>query len=449
MSRAFLEPLTSKLLSDRERRLLDACQAVAERRRWNRPKLEAAQLAALQELVEAACEQLPFYREKYAAAGFRPRDLRTLEDLQRIPLLTKDELRKADLRRLAPRNDDAVRLLSSSGSTGMALRVFRNEESLWRFTGNNMALYYEWCQGRPLTDVLYCIDLATDSIDFALADLLRTTVPEQRLLPVAMPAPQLMATLDNLRPTFFSTYPSTIRSVAIELDRRGLSNERLELLHLTSEMCDQGTRQLLRRVFPRARIIETYTSTEAGLIAFECPLAGGWHLAEDGLIAEIVDETGQPTEELGQLVVTDLTNWATPIIRYSGLGDLCRWQRSPCPCGTELRSLAQLAGRVADLIVLANGETLSPYVVTNALEELVGVYQFQVVQQTVTSFEVLVVRRPDASVGDDRLRSAVKDCLCASLGSDVACRVQLVERISPRAGAHKVPLVVSHAPRAA
>ena len=87
----FLEPLTPTLLADRERRLLAACASVRERRRWSRGQLQAAQFAALQELVESAYEQLSFYREKYTAAGFRPRDLRSLADLGRIPLLTKDE----------------------------------------------------------------------------------------------------------------------------------------------------------------------------------------------------------------------------------------------------------------------------------------------------------------------------------------------------------------------
>lgn len=446
MPTAFLERLTRPLLADREPRLIAACREVAAWRRQSRPQWQADQLVALRALVEEACEQLPFYRDKYRAAGFRPSDLRSWADLERIPLLTKHELREAGPQRLAPRAGDGVRLLSSSGSTGVSLRIYRNEASLWTFMASTMAQYLEWCEGQPIADVLYCVDLATDSIDFAMADLLRTIAPEQRILPVTLPATDLLAQLDDLRPRFISTYPSTLRAVAVELHRRGRTLDRLRLAHLTSETCDQRTRQLLAEVFPRARVVETYTSTEAGLIAFQCHVSGTWHVAEQGLIAEIVDDDGRPTRGLGRLVLTDLTNRATPIVRYAGLGDLCQWHDAACACGTELRSLARLAGRVAELIVLPDGTAISPYVVTNALEELPGIYQFQVVQHAATAFEVLIVRER-GSASDADVRATVADRLRAALGIELTCEARVVEQILPRPGAHKVPLVVSHVPR--
>jgi phenylacetate-CoA ligase len=453
MTTHFIESITQNTLDERERCLMRAFEQVLTARRWSREQLRAAQFAALSTLVEAAYEHLPFYRDKYDTAGFHPGQLRGFNDLPRIPLLTKDELRRAELFRLPSTADNPdVRLLASSGSTGMALRIYRDDASLWHFTAYNTSLYYQWCNHKPLVDVLYCVDMATDSIDFALADLLRTTVAEERLLPVTAEPEEIIARIDDLRPTFISTYPSTLRAVAIALDRCRRTYEYLQVAHLTSEMLDDATRRLLRRVFPKARLVETYTSTEAGLVGYRCPKTEQWHLAEDGLIPEIVDKDGIPTEGLGRLVVTDLTNRATPIIRYAGLGDLCRWEPSECACGTVHRSLAELAGRVADLIALPDGRTLSPYAVTNALEEMPAIYQYQVVQQTHTMFEVLIVRQPTAgigknSLGDTAICQAVSDCLRAAVGSEATCVVRLVEKILPRPGAHKIPLVVSHLPR--
>ena len=448
MPRYFHETLTASEMDRRGALLRTALDEVLAAAAWSKDQLRDQQLTRLQSLVRSAYDELSFYRNKYQAVNFHPDQLQSLADLQRVPIVTKDELRRADLFRLAPSAESiGVRLLASSGSTGSALRIFRDETSLWRITAFNTMLYYDWCHEHPLADVLYCVDMATDSIDFALADMLRTLAPEERLLPVTAAPSELVAALDDFQPTYFSSYPSTLRSMAMELDRRGRVCQRLKLAHVTSEMLDAHTRRLAARVFPNARVIETYTSTEAGIMGYQCPQSNRWHLVEPQVIPEIVDDHGQPTDELGRLVVTDLTNRATPIIRYAGLGDLCRWDHRSCPCGTTNRSLAQLAGRVADLIVRPDGQTVSPYVVANALEELAGVYQYQITQRTVTEFTVVIVRQPSYAASDDALRSAVANCLREALQFDVQCSVQLVEVIAPRVGAHKIPLVVSHVPR--
>src|SRR5205085_8254840 len=141
----------------------------------------------------------------------------------------------------------------------------------------------------------------------------------------------------------------------------GESYDRLRLLHVTAEMLDRRTRLLLGQVFPRARIVETYTSTEAGLMAYQCPRDPRLHLCEDRVLVEIVDGAGHATREMGEIVVTNLANWTTPIIRYRGLGDFCRWKESACPCGSILRSIGDLEGRRAESITLPDGSLLSPY----------------------------------------------------------------------------------------
>ena len=426
----------------REAALLAAVEQVARQTRMSRAELRVFQTHRLRALVEHAYEEIPFYRRKYTAAGFHPSHVRSLADLERIPLVTKDELRRAHASELRPmRSVATARRLASSGSTGVPLAILRDEASLWHFTAYNMLLYYQWCLGRPIAEVLYFVDFDPQSIDYALVDLLRTTVGEERFIPVARPVEAFVEALDTFHPRFVSSYPSSLRNVAIALDRRGRRNEQLELLHLTSEMLDSNTRTLLAKVFPRARLVETYTSTEAGLLAHGCPASGHWHVAEENVLCEIVAADGQACDEVGEIVVTDLTNWTMPMIRYRGLGDLCRWDQTPCACGTTRRSLRQLEGRRSDSLLAADGSLLSPYVVIDAMDDVRGIYQYQVIQQRSGYFTVLVVRDATSPLSAADVRWQIDEAIGRAVGRMAGCRVEFVLQIPPRSGRHKTPLV--------
>ena len=149
-------------------------------------------------------------------------------------MLTKQELRQAKIEDASSTAHVAdARLLASSGSTGVPSAIHRDEDSLWHFTARNMALYDEWCAHHPLSDGLYFVDMAQDSIDYALADLLRTTVTEDRILSIKEAPEVLLKKIRDCTPEFISSYPSTMRSIAMTMRDRGEKDEHLQLLHLT------------------------------------------------------------------------------------------------------------------------------------------------------------------------------------------------------------------------
>ena len=280
-------PLDLAELGRRETKLLAALDDVLDGQALSRGELERRQETTVRALLNHAFEFVPLYRETYRAAGFHPFDFRSLADLDKIPILTKRELREASLDKLrGPDGNRPARLLKTSGSSGIPSGVFRDDDSLWRMIAASMVDYREWCGAKPIENVLYFLDRSSDSIDGALADLLRTTVADERIRSLDDSPEEQMRLLLDLRPEFLSTYPSTARNLAIALQRRGRTYPRLRLLHLTSEMLDGRTRRLLAETFPAARIVESYASTEGGLIATTCR-AGRWHVAEDRVLVEI------------------------------------------------------------------------------------------------------------------------------------------------------------------
>jgi phenylacetate-CoA ligase len=440
--------LTPTQIRSRGRQLHHALDQVIEQRGWSLPKRRAHQWRTLRSLVQHAYDHIPLYQRLFAQAGFTPALLDDWDDLSKLPLLTKQDLRtaaRADL--IANDNRDEVRWLASSGSTGIPASMARSEDSLWHYMACNTALFYDWCHGQPLSSGLYLVDLAPDSIDFAAADLLRTTVPASRIFSVHDPVVKLTRELLSIAPEFISSYPSTLRAIALELRAQNRSVKQTRLIHFTSEMLDAHTRRLLGQVFPNAHLIETYTSTEGGLVAWQCMHDARWHIAETNVICEIVDEKGRPTADLGHIVITDLTNTATPMLRYRGLGDLARWEPEPCPCGSSARSIRHIEGRSAAMLRVRSGALVSPYVITNAIEEIPGLAQYQVVQKQPGVLEIHVVA--ETSSPRHRIEQGVKQALEAALSHEVDLQITFVSKIIAPIGSHKVPLVISELPLAA
>lgn len=435
--------LTPAQIRARGARLHTALDRVIAQRGWSMPKRRAHQWRTLKALVQHAFEHIPLYQRLFAAAEFVPEMLDDRDDLARIPILTKQDLRSSTEADLTA--DPHPRWLASSGSTGIPAKIARTEDSLWHYMAYNTALFHDWCDGRPLSNGLYLVDLAPDSIDFAAADLLRTTVPDSRIRSVHDPVAKLTDELLRISPAFISSYPSTLRAIALELGRKVIPQTKL--IHLTSETLDAPTRQLLHRVFPAARLIETYTSTESGLVAFQCLHDPRWHIAETNVLCEIVDERGQPAEGPGNIVVTDLTNTATPIIRYGGLGDLARWETTPCPCGSSLRSIRQLEGRSATMLRTRSGHLISPFVFTNAIEEVPGLAQYQVRQTKPGRVEVRVVAC--AGVPPFQVERSIRQALATATSGDTELEIHFAPAILPPPHGHKVPLVVSELAQAA
>ncbi|WP_395750417.1 phenylacetate--CoA ligase family protein [Prosthecobacter sp.] len=435
---------TPTQIRNRGRHLHTALDQVIEQRAWSRPKRRAHQWRTLRSLVQHAHDHIPLYQRLFNRAGFTPEMLDDWDDLSKLPLLTKQDLRtavKPDL--LAKDNRDDIRWLASSGSTGVPATIARTEDSLWHYMACNTALFYDWCHGQPLSNGLYLVDMAPDSIDFAAADLLSTTVPASRILSVHDPVAKLTRELLSIAPDFISSYPSTLRAIALDLRTQKRVMKKTQLIHLTSEMLDAHTRHLLAHVFPNARLIETYTSTEGGLVAWQCMHDARWHIAETNVICEIVDDHGLPTDGLGHIVITDLTNTATPILRYRGLGDLARWEPEPCPCGSSARSIRHIEGRSAAMLRTLAGAIVSPYAITNAIEDIPGLSQYQVLQKQAGILGVRIIAESDTQV--PRIESAIRH----ALGAAWTLEITSVSKIAAPSGSHKVPLVISELPIAA
>ncbi|MCE9661363.1 MAG: hypothetical protein K8R60_22785 [Burkholderiales bacterium] len=156
-------------------------------------------------------------------------------------------------------------------------------------------------------------------------------------------------------------------------------------------------------------IEDNYSSQEIGVIALQCPAGDGlYHTMAESLVVEVLAEDGRPcgAGEVGRVVVTDLHNFASPLVRYE-IGD---WAEvgPPCPCGRGLPTLARILGRERNLLVKADGSRNWPLVGFHRFDQVAPVQQYQVVQHGIDDIELKVVTA-----------GPLGDAECAALGAIV------------------------------
>jgi phenylacetate-CoA ligase len=171
-----------------------------------------------------------------------------------------------------------------------------------------------------------------------------------------------------------------------------------------------------------------YSSEEAGFIAAQCPDHEHYHVHAESLLLEVLDERGRPCPpgEVGRIVVTDLHNFATPLIRYD-IGDFAE-VGPPCPCGRGLPVLSRVVGRTRNSLVTADGKRHYPLLGQTGYLDVAPILQHQFVQ---TAFDVLeariVTREPLTAEQTERLQTHVAKHLPAGIQIQVV-RVESVPR---------------------
>jgi phenylacetate-CoA ligase len=136
---------------------------------------------------------------------------------------------------------------------------------------------------------------------------------------------------------------------------------------------------------------DCYSSEEFGYVAIECGNGGLYHVMAEALLVEVVDEQGRQCREgeVGRILVTDLQNHATPMIRYE-IGDHAE-VGGPCPCGRGLPTLRRILGRTRNMVVRPDGTTYWPITGFKRFRDLAPIIQYQLVQESLTSIEVRLV----------------------------------------------------------
>jgi phenylacetate-CoA ligase len=353
---------TTEPFDDLDRRSPDAL------RQWWTRKLKRA--------LQLAFEKLPFYRERFMAAGYDPASFRTLDDIRAVPICNK-EILLAFARgggghqsyTAGPASPMTVSLSSGTSGTTFVMHTKR-----WReLQGYSSSRAHWWAGLRPGTPLIMSAPAwhAYASIQPSIAMHFGNpcVVVSGTFLPRF--ADRVVDAILAFRPRFLTMFLPMVFSILATARRRGLSGDQLfagiETLVVTGAPITPGMRMHLQELTKVKRVTELAGSSE-NLLAVDCVHARGLHLVPDTCYAEVIDrKSGNPMadNERGAVVNSSVILAGSLYLRYDG-GDVGIIDRSPCPCGLPSPRI-KLLGRWDDCFTLG-AHTLLPYDVQLALE---------------------------------------------------------------------------------
>jgi phenylacetate-CoA ligase len=398
------------------------------------------------DLARFAFDNTRFYRDRYTDAGLTRSDLSDPDVWDALPIIDKAEVKQRSDDLIVPGLDSALLLKSSTGgSTGVPLTVFHDKRApvaamWWRV--------YRWWGLHPADNRGY---IQRDG---------RSIAQQQRERREWWPTVQLFLNAramnaDSMkefatdwnthRPKLLNGYLGGVHEFARFIHDSGMPFVPPLAVGVTAAPVTQSLRSFISSAL-QAPVYDQYRSSEVPWIAAQCASQSGLHVLSDLRVVDIVDErdAAAPVGQVGEVVVTDLTNRVFPLIRYR-LGDRSSQLDSSCSCGLPFGQIAPVEGRVIDMLWLPDGRRISGVALTglfNARPE--AVRQFQIHQRADYSIVVRCVAGIGGGIEGYVGEVAVQ--LAQIVGLTVPIEIDFVSEIRHDGG--KVRAVLSEIPRA-
>lgn len=412
-------------------------------------ELQAYQDERLRAVVAYAYENVPYYRRSFDERKLKPSDICGREDLEKLPLLTRDDIRRNfdDLRSRTV-SAKALRTGHTSGTTGTPLTVGYDQETVW-MTYAVFDRHYRWAScklGRDGNRIAVARGNVIVPLTQRRPPFWRLNSLQHQLLLSSFHMskenlPYYFEELDRFKPEVVDGYPSTLYLLAKFLKSIGRTFP-VRAAITSSETLYDFQRQAIEESFA-CRVFDYYALAERVAFSHECERHQGHHLAMEYGFTEIVGDDGepQPRGSAGKLVSTGLHNLAMPLIRYV-TNDVSSLRREFCGCGRGLELMEDVTTKAEDVLTLKDGRMISPSVLTHPFKPLDSIEGSQIVQ---TAPDAVTVRIVAGSGYHDALTTHLVTELQARLGQDVRIDVQMVDALEYSKNG-KFKWVISHVP---
>ena len=420
---------------------------------WSAAQLRQQQQRQLAALVAHAATTVAHYEDAFRAAGWTPADGVDAAAWARLPLLTRQALIDGGPRLLSrayPAAHGRVEEVATSRTSGEPVRVRASEvvSTLWMALTLRDHLWHRRDLSARLAAIRYVADgaLPPDGVrgqGWGPATVALAPDAPLSLLSVASTTEEQVAWLVREDPAYLLVYPTVLDAIVRRLAATGRRLPALREVRTISEALAPETRALCRDVLG-VRVVDTYSAQEVGYIALECPdRAPGeerYHVQAERVLVEVLAADGTPCApgEVGRVVITDLHNFATPLVRYE-IGDYAE-VGAPCTCGRGLPVLARIVGRRRGMLVYPDGRTAWP-LFTVACRTAARYRELQLVQDTASALRLRVVAEPGAALTDADRRALIA-ALHGSLGYPFGVTIEEVAQLA-RSPAGKLEEFVS------
>jgi len=394
------------------------------------------QLASLKNLTETLYSKVPYYRQKFEEAKITPKDINNIEDMQKLPFTTKEDLRinyPHGLR--ACPHERIVEVHMSTGTTGKPVvnEYTMKDIDIWRQVMAR-TLSGAGCTRDDIVQNCYGYGLFTGGAGVHYGSI---TIGAEVLPMSSGNTERQLMILRDFGSTMLTCTPSYALFLAEEAAEAGIDIKKLPINKgcFGAEAWSENMRkEIEERYDMKAYDIYGLTEIIGPGVAFECEMQNGLHVNEDLFYPEIIDpETGKvlPAGEKGELVFTTLTREGTPLLRYR-TRDITYLIEEPCGCGRTTRRIHRLFGRTDDMLII-RGVNIFPSQIEQALIEIEGTEpQYLIIisrenhlDELELQVEVKKELFSDETRGLENLRSRIEHVMRSKL--QIGLKVKLVE----------------------
>jgi phenylacetate-CoA ligase len=390
----------------------------------------------LKSILEHAYTNTSFYKKRFDSAGITLKDIKSPEDLSKLPILARKDIQN-NYEEMIARNFNKDRLIEdmTGGSTATPVKFYydwdrlssrwaaklrHNKWANWEI-GDKAALL--WGSSRDMKEISgfraklrnYFLNRSI-SLDTSYFD-------EESMRDFTMK-------ILRFKPKIFQAYASSMALFAKYVKKNNIKDIQPKGIITSAEVLQEQDRILIEETF-ECKVFNRYGCREVGTIATECSEHEGMHINAEGIFVEFINQNRQFKEEdLGQIIVTDLLNYAMPLIRYQ-IGDVGKPLYKNCKCGKGLPLIEKINGRILDFIITPKGKMVSlgginAYVIA----KISGIQQLQFIQDQRDKLKITVIKGPTF---DQNSIETLKRKLFQFMDEEMGIDIEYTDQILPEA----------------
>lgn len=357
---------------------------------FSRKQIEKLQFRKLSKIIRYAYKHSEFYRNLYRANNFKPEDFKSLDDLNKIPIVRRRDLRNAPIEQIVTCDDlSKFHLHTTSGSSGVSVRYYFSK---WEQTLKNFYVLRAYLNA-GLNWFAKTVALR-DPIDITKPNILQKLgLFRYEYYDIYTPIEEIYEQIIKNNPkgiAILKGYPSDLVNLATLAEKSG-NFPKVDLVYSDSEVLDDSSREYISKVF-KCKVLDFYASVECGMIAFQTPTSDGKYcINEDSVLLETIEQEG-----LSEVVISNLRNKTFPIIRYE-IGDAINFGDQAVDKHTGFKTLKQIYGKYLDFLLMPDKTIVSPHIPKQDLTHTKGVAKFKLVQTEIDKVVIYIQKNEEWS----------------------------------------------------
>lgn len=423
MLRRFAYPVAKHIDSRMDKRVKEAIEILDFGEKASLEELQSFRLKALQALIHYVYESVPYYREKFSKQGIYPDQIQEIEDIEKLPVLTKDDIRTAgNLLRSTKLHEMKYIITRSGGTTGepIASYVDRRAQALGTYAAQRGLEWMGWKPGIPV------VTLFGGSLSRPIKPTLRDRLRDYSLGTVFLPAFELkkesayeyLELISKNSPCIIKGYASALYNLALYAEEVDYRPNSIISIFSTAEYLPDQWAYKISTIFG-CPVKCYYGCGEINSLGFQVEQFGPYIVPDEHVIVESIKNKLGNSEGNKSLLVTSLFNYAQPLIRYQ-LGDIGEVSL-PGRLHPTRSTITNLIGRSSDMFVRKDGTTVSPSIAPHIISKInLPVIKYQFIQKDLRNIHFLY--DPETYDLSDAEKNEVTSILRTHISDDINLR---------------------------